>query len=521
MSSTHSTRFPRGTSTALRRSALIAGTAALTAPLLAGCFIIPGNGGAQPVAFDGVQPATIQLEAQGTFIEQGTLDASESLGRGSGFFISPDGVAVTNNHVVTGAGTLKIYIGGDTGTAYSATVLSASECLDLAVVKVDVPEDVPFYGWYEGEIAVGLEVYSAGFPLGEPQFTMTKGIVSKIDASGSSSWASLPSVLEHDARIRGGNSGGPLIAANGRVVGVNYAGYDELDYNWAIDRDDAVSNIDKLKAGERVLSLGLNLKANAPSETGAPQGIWVTSVDAGGPADLAGIEPGDIIESLAGITLGANGTLDDYCEVLRTQGIDQAMDVTVWRPSTDETLEGQVNGTPMEVVAGGGGGATPEPPIVGGFVDVVDDSASLTVQVPDTWVEVDGSPYTDAVGNQWATITASPSIAAFQGGFDVAGITIAAAPGTPLTPAEILGEFDGQIAATCSPDTQSAEYADGYATGLYSYWTNCGGTSSDIAIVAAALDDGSAVVWFTLQMVDDFDKSSVLETILQSYYVAF
>jgi serine protease Do len=515
--------MPSTARTSIRRAALATGTAALTAPMLAGCFLIPGDGGAQPVEFDGVQPATIQLEAQGTFIEQGTLDPSETLGRGSGFFISPDGVAVTNNHVVTGAGTLKIYIGGDAGTAYSATVLSASECLDLAVVKVDVPDPVPFYGWYEGDITVGLEVYSVGFPLGEPQFTMTKGIVSKIDASGSSSWASLPSVLEHDARIRGGNSGGPLIAPNGRVVGVNYAGYDELDYNWAIDRDDAVANIDKLRAGERVLSLGLNLKANAPSETGAPQGIWVTSVDAGGPADLAGIEPGDIIDSLAGVTMGANGTIDDYCEVLRTQGVDQTMDVTVWRPATDETLEGQVNGTPLEVVTSGSGngGTPPEQPTVGAFVDVIDDSASLTVQVPDTWTQVDGSPYTDAVGNVWSTITASPDIAGFQGGFEVPGITIAAAAGTPLAPADILGEFDGQIASICEPDTQAGDYADGYATGLYSYWVDCGGTGSDIAIVAATLDDGSAVMWFTLQMVDDFDKSSVLETVLQSYVVAF
>lgn len=501
------------------RVAALAGLAMVCASTLGGCFLLPSSG-PPPVDFDGVQPATIQLEAQGTFIEQGTLDPSESLGRGSGFFISPDGLAVTNNHVVTGAGTLKIYVGGDTGTSYSATVLSASECLDLAVVQVDVPEPVPFYGWFEGDISVGLEVYSVGFPRGDPQFTMTKGIVSKIDADGSSSWASLPSVLEHDARIRGGNSGGPLIADNGRVVGVNYAGYDEQDYNWAINRDDALANIDTLKSGERVMSLGLNLNANAPSETGEPLGIWVTSVDAGGPADLAGIEPGDIIDTLAGVTMGAGGTLDDYCEVLRTQGIDQAMDVQVWRPSTDETLEGQVNGTPLAVVAGGG--ATPEQPtVVGGFVDVFDDTNSLTVQVPDTWAQVDGSGFTDANGTAWATITASPNIGEFQAGFAVPGITIAGAPGTPLSPDAILAEFDASLAGVCTLDTQAAEYADGYATGLYSYWSGCGGTTSDIGLVAATLDDGSATMWFTLQMVDEFDKSTVLETVLQTYYLAF
>ena len=127
-----------------------------------------------------LQSAVIQIQAQGTFVEPGTLEASETAGRGSGFLIDPSGIAVTNNHVVVGAGTLKVWLGGDTGKQFNAKVLGASECLDLAVIQLD-KGSYPFLGWYEGEIKTALDVYSAGFPLGDPNFTLTKGIVSKAD----------------------------------------------------------------------------------------------------------------------------------------------------------------------------------------------------------------------------------------------------------------------------------------------------------------------------------------------------
>jgi len=85
---------------------------------------------------------------------------------------------VTNNHVVTGAAILKVWVGGDQSQSYNAKVLGVSECSDLAVIDID-GEGFPYLQWHEGAIKVGLEVYAAGFPLGEPEFTLTKGIVSK------------------------------------------------------------------------------------------------------------------------------------------------------------------------------------------------------------------------------------------------------------------------------------------------------------------------------------------------------
>ena len=322
--------------------------------MLAGCVNGPAKDGA--VDFEGVQSATVQIQAEGTFVDPGSLDPSTFGGRGSGFFIDPSGIVVTNNHVVTGAGTLKVWVGGDQTVTYGAQVLGASECLDIAVIKVD-GANFPYMGWYEGDIETALDVYSAGFPLGDPNFTLTKGIVSKADVPQEDPWASLDHVVEHDARIRGGNSGGPLVADNGRVVGVNYAGNDTFDYNFAIHRDQVLPVIDKLIAGESVLSLGINAQALAVSDSGTANGVWVSSIKAGGPAALAGIKPGDVIIDLGGVTMARRGTLQEYCEVIATQGSEAAISVSVYRPSENAVYEGEINGAKIEKV----GGTTPPP----------------------------------------------------------------------------------------------------------------------------------------------------------------
>ena len=168
-----------------------------------------------------VQGAVIQIEAQGTFVDPEFGEYSGA-GRGSGFIIDPSGIAVTNNHVVTGAALLKVWIGGDTSKTYNARILGVSECSDLAVIDIE-GDGFPYLDWYDQPIKVGLDVYTAGFPLGDPEYTLTKGIVSKESADGETNWASVDSVIMHDATINPGNSGGPLVDQDGKVVGINYA----------------------------------------------------------------------------------------------------------------------------------------------------------------------------------------------------------------------------------------------------------------------------------------------------------
>ena len=363
-----------------RRAAIAAGAAATAVFLLAGCGAGGGETetGPEPAGFDDLQSATVYIKGQGTFIDPGSLDPAEGRWIGSGFVVSEDGLVVTNNHVVTGAGALDVLIGGE--DEVGGKVLGASECLDLAVIQLDEGGEYSFLAWHEGEIKTGLDVYSAGYPLGAAEeFTLTRGIVSKDDFPLDTQWASLEHVIEHDARIRGGNSGGPLVDEDGAVVGVNYAGDDSLDYNFAIHRDVVQEHLDDLAAGERVQSIGINAQAWV-SEDGSLYGVWVQSVEAGGPADAAGIEPGDLIFSLAGVTVGDDGTLGAYCQVLDTQGSDATIDIQVYRPASDELLEGQINGDELSVVQSGYlGGDVPDD---GGFQNVTDDAGVLNVSGP-------------------------------------------------------------------------------------------------------------------------------------------
>ncbi|MGX5680222.1 S1C family serine protease [Schumannella luteola] len=503
------------TTSARTRRVLGVTAAALVIPTtLTGCFF--GPQGPQSVDFDGVQSATIQLQAEGSFVAPGTLDPTPFGSRGSGFFISSDGLAVTNNHVVTGAGTLKVWVGGSQDTTYGAQVLGASECLDLAVVRVD-GDSFPFMSWREEPIEAALDVYAAGFPLGDPNFTLTRGIVSKADVAQDFNWASLDHVIEHDARIRGGNSGGPLVDEKGKVVGVNYAGNDTFDYSFAIHRDQVKGVLDKLIAGEPVLTIGVNAEALPPTEDGNSNGVWISSVQAGGPADLAGVEPGDIIASLGGVVVARQGTLEEYCEVIRTQGVDGVIDIEVYRPSENAMYSGQINGAPLEKE--GGSEPTPTPPPVGSFVNVSDDSGRVGVTVPDTWAQVVGVPV-EGNGIQFANVTASPDIAAFNSSWSTPGVSVSATQDMSVSIDTYLDSYASSIGDQCASG-EPGEYDDGLYAGRYIYFAGCGGGDTDFLALVAVDADGTHQMLLTVQMVTETDKTVVLEQILNSFVAQF
>lgn len=296
-------------------------------------------------SLDDIKKAVIQIESQGTFIDPQVGLVVNGAGRGSGFIIDPSGIAVTNNHVVTGSALLKVWIEGE---QHNARILGVSECADLAVIQIDGAGPFPYLDWYQGDIKTGLEVYSAGFPLGEPEFSLTKGIISKEKADGQTSWASMDYSLGHDATINPGNSGGPLVAGDGSVVGVNYSSRANANQYFAIDNKIAHSVIEQLRQGKDVDSIGINGTAIL-SDDGTFSGIWVASVKSGSPADKAGVKPGDILSQMEGLVLATDGTMKDYCSILRTHTPEDTLSLTVIRYATGELLEGQLNGREMAV----------------------------------------------------------------------------------------------------------------------------------------------------------------------------
>lgn len=132
-------------------------------------------------SLDEVRGAIVRIEAAGTFVDP-EFGTYEGAGSGSGFVIGDGNLAVTNNHVVTGAGLLRVHVDGETQPR-NARVLGTSECSDLAVIEID-GEQLPILPWSETDGQPGAEIYVAGFPLGDPEYTLTRGVISKARASG-------------------------------------------------------------------------------------------------------------------------------------------------------------------------------------------------------------------------------------------------------------------------------------------------------------------------------------------------
>ncbi len=318
---------------------------------------------------ENVRQAVVQIEAVGTFVDP---EFGETLqgGAGSGFIIDPAGIAVTNNHVVSGGTVFRVYVGGDTSKTYNARVLGYSECSDLAVIDIE-GDGFPYLKWYEGPIKVGMDIYVAGFPLGDPNFTLTKGIISKEKADGKSGFSSVESVVEYDATSNPGNSGGPVVTANGEVVAVHYMGNRQTRQAFGIAGNLARKVVETLRNGENLDSIGVN-GAAVSNDDQTIVGVWAYSIQPGSPADKAGLKPGDIITRLGNVPVATDGTLYDYCDIIRSHSPTETLPVEVLRLSTGELLSGQLNGRSLEVVSTFGlptaGGETPSVGSTGGSV---------------------------------------------------------------------------------------------------------------------------------------------------------
>jgi serine protease Do len=485
-----------------------------------------------------VKSAVVQIEAQGTFVDpEGEYNGA---GKGSGFIIDPSGLAITNNHVVTGAALLKVWVGGDTSRSYNAQILAVSECSDLALIDID-GDGFPYMEWYPDPITVGLEVYAAGFPLGDPEFTLTKGIVSKEQAGGESSWASVNQVIEHDANINPGNSGGPLVTSDGQIVGVNYASYAEAGQFFAIGRDTTLPIIDKFKQGDDVDSLGINAFAVSNSD-GSLTGIWVSSVKSGSAADDAGLKPGDMVTSLEGLALAEDGSMATYCDIIRTQGDDNTLGMEVVRFDTAETLEGQFNGRALSVTGSYGDpgyannannanttitddpisdpGQFSSPNIVevfdDGYMAITDDYEALYVEVPSNWTQINGEIWSDYWGDLYfeaADVAAAPDLDGFFSRYD--------SPGIRFSASEAWGNIGGYLQLlegiryvyedNCTWEWRE-DYEDPVFEGAYEYW-DCGRDADVILIGVRPISAPTAyLVLIQIQVASinsDFDMAAI------------
>ncbi|MEX1033332.1 MAG: DegQ family serine endoprotease [Cellvibrionaceae bacterium] len=225
-------------------------------------------------------------------------------GMGSGFIISKDGYVLTNNHVVANADEILVRMGDR--REFEADVVGTDERSDLALLKID-GEDLPYLEFAtDGELRVGEWVLAIGSPFGL-DFSASQGIVSAVErdipSGGSGNYVPF---IQTDVAINPGNSGGPLFNLKGEVVGINSqiftrsGGY--MGLSFAIPADVAQGVVNQLKTKGRVERgyLGVQISDLSRDEAIAfglprPQGALVEDVMRGGPSDLAGLKPGDVI----------------------------------------------------------------------------------------------------------------------------------------------------------------------------------------------------------------------------------
>lgn len=466
---------------------------------------------------DDASQAVVRIVAQGTFVDPEVGLQLNAAGSGSGFIIDESGIAVTNNHVVTGAALLEVFVNGET-TPRNARVLGVSECSDLAVIDID-GDGFEYLDWYEGSYDVGLEIYTAGYPLGDPEFTLTQGIVSKAQANGETNWASVDRVIEHDARINPGNSGGPLLTEDARVLGINYAAAQSVDQYFAIAHDEAVGIIDQLRAGNDVDSIGIN--GIAVSDGGDLTGIWVSSVASGSPADNARIRPGDIITTLEGLVLATDGTMSDYCDVLRSRNLTDTMNIEILRFDSGEVLQGQLNGRELEVVVDFGtslGGEVTDSGTSGyTYTTISDDTGRLSVEVPTAWSDVVGSSWSMDDETVGIAVSAAPDRDAFLNTWTTPGVFFGASEIliTRMNEDQMLDDFT--FNNSCTYDGRE-DYSDGLYTGRYDLWSDCGGEDTVFIVISATPEDRSLLILVMIQIIDDNDLDA-LDHILDSFIV--
>lgn len=257
---------------------------------------------------------------------------------GSGFLVDSTGYIVTNYHVV-GSEDSQVYVtlyGGD--TVKGKTIWGNSD-LDLAIVKIEVA-GLPYMKMGDSKnLTIGELVYAIGNPLGfEFQRTVTSGIVSGTNRSININGVYMEDLIQTDASINSGNSGGPLINKSGEVIGINTIKVESAEgIGFAIPINQIKPIIEKIKeTGEfKEVYFGIQgydkqMISNIDSDIKLTEGIYVYKVELNSPAEKAGIEEGSIITSIQNEKIN---TMCELRECLYRKNVGETVEMTIIRNS--------------------------------------------------------------------------------------------------------------------------------------------------------------------------------------------
>lgn len=289
---------------------------------------------------DAVGPAVVSIQSD----RGGRFGGS---GAGTGVVLSADGEVLTNAHVVSGATTIHVTLAGESQSR-TATLVGADDAADLALLRIDDASDLPVAELGSSSpLAVGDDVVAIGNALalrGGP--TVTRGIISALDRTLQTETGTMTGLLQTDASISSGNSGGPLVNAAGEVVGINTAvaasGGSRAAENigFAIAIDQALPVIERLRTGAEAADAGyLGVRIEDPTD--GSRGAVVASIEAGSPADEAGMREGDLIVAVDDTAVDGAAAVrghqpgESVVITVRRDGGEQQLDVVLASQATD------------------------------------------------------------------------------------------------------------------------------------------------------------------------------------------
>lgn len=259
-------------------------------------------------ASERVSPAVVKIEVEGNKAQGRGRRSPNQQGSGSGFVFTPDGFILTNSHVVSGAKRINSVL--QDGRRFQADLVGDDPDTDLAVVRINAPEISATRLGTSHSLKVGQLAIAIGNPLGF-QTTVTAGVVSALGRSlRSNSGRLIDDVIQTDAALNPGNSGGPLVNSRGEVIGVNTATImpaQGICFAIAVDTAKFVAGRlirdGKIKRGYIGMA-GQNLsilrKIVRHYDLAGENGVLVVSMDADSPAKRAGLREGDTIIEFAG-----------------------------------------------------------------------------------------------------------------------------------------------------------------------------------------------------------------------------
>ena len=267
---------------------------------------------------------------------------------GSGFVLTKDGFIVTNYHVVKNAETVKVTLYN--GDEYEAKYVGGDEDYDIAVIKVEASELQPVILGDSAGLNVGDHVLAIGNPLGERTFSMSGGMDSSVDRAINVKGTPF-NMIQTDASINSGNSGGPLFNSYGEVVGIVSAKYSSSGggasvegLGFAIPMNDVVAMIQDIMTNGYITNKPyLGITGGTMTEEMAAQyrydistGVFVYSVEEGGAAADAGLKMGDVIIKVDDHEIGS---MEDLTVVKKQYAAGDTVTLTIYREGSETTVE--------------------------------------------------------------------------------------------------------------------------------------------------------------------------------------